>query len=602
MAPNVTNAQRAEIDKNYQWDLSTIYGSIDEWNKEYISTKDKLPSLTKYKGSLLKDANTLLEFLNLDTEINRKLDKLFSYAHLLNDEDTTNTKNQELFGKIVNLNNEYSKITTFVKPELLKSNYEQIKAFYKDLPELKEYEVLLEEIYRYKEHTLDEREERIVAELNKSLSSPSEIFEKLTDADMKFPDIVDEKGNSVEFTESNYSIFIRSKDRRVRKDAFNILHNTYGKYKNTLSETYASLVEVEVALSKIYNFESAIKMSLFDDNIDVSVYDNLVKTVNENLKELYKYYDLRKKILNLDEQHLYDTYVSLVEDDNKNYTFSEAKDLVLKALSVLGDDYVEILNKAFDEKWIDVFNNVGKRSGAYSSGCYDTNPFILLNFEGKLDDVSTLSHELGHSVHSYLSREFNSYQNASYKIFVAEVASTVNELLLNNYMLKNTSDKNEKLSILNKQLELFKSTIFRQTMFAEFERDMHAIVEQNGVLTNEVLCDAYYKLVKKYFGDSVYIDETIKYEWSRIPHFYYNFYVYKYATGLSAAAFIASQILSGNKEYIEKYKNFLKLGGSMYPIDELKQIDIDMTKKEVVESAIEMFKNTLEEFEKLIDS
>lgn len=593
---------RSEIDKNYQWDLSTIYGSIDEWNKEYISTKDKLPSLTKYKGSLLKDANTLLEFLNLDTEINRKLDKLFSYAHLLNDEDTTNTKNQELFGKIVNLNNEYSKITTFVKPELLKSNYEQIKAFYKDLPELKEYEVLLEEIYRYKEHTLDEREERIVAELNKSLSSPSEIFEKLTDADMKFPDIVDEKGNSVEFTESNYSIFIRSKDRRVRKDAFNILHNTYGKYKNTLSETYASLVEVEVALSKIYNFESAIKMSLFDDNIDVSVYDNLVKTVNENLKELYKYYDLRKKMLNLDEQHLYDTYVSLVEDDNKNYTFSEAKDLVLKALSVLGDDYVEILNKAFDEKWIDVFNNVGKRSGAYSSGCYDTNPFILLNFEGKLDDVSTLSHELGHSVHSYLSREFNSYQNASYKIFVAEVASTVNELLLNNYMLKNTSDKNEKLSILNKQLELFKSTIFRQTMFAEFERDMHAIVEQNGVLTNEVLCDAYYKLVKKYFGDSVYIDETIKYEWSRIPHFYYNFYVYKYATGLSAAAFIASQILSGNKEYIEKYKNFLKLGGSMYPIDELKQIDIDMTKKEVVESAIEMFKNTLEEFEKLIDS
>ena len=593
---------RSEIDKNYQWDLSTIYGSIDEWNKEYISTKDKLPSLTKYKGSLLKDANTLLEFLNLDTEINRKLDKLFSYAHLLNDEDTTNTKNQELFGKIVNLNNEYSKITTFVKPELLKSNYEQIKAFYKDLPELKEYEVLLEEIYRYKEHTLDEREERIVAELNKSLSSPSEIFEKLTDADMKFPDIVDEKGNSVEFTESNYSIFIRSKDRRVRKDAFNILHNTYGKYKNTLSETYASLVEVEVALSKIYNFESAIKMSLFDDNIDVSVYDNLVKTVNENLKELYKYYDLRKKILNLDEQHLYDTYVSLVEDDNKNYTFSEAKDLVLKALSVLGDDYVEILNKAFDEKWIDVFNNVGKRSGAYSSGCYDTNPFILLNFEGKLDDVSTLSHELGHSVHSYLSREFNSYQNASYKIFVAEVASTVNELLLNNYMLKNTSDKNEKLSILNKQLELFKSTIFRQTMFAEFERDMHAIVEQNGVLTNEVLCDAYYKLVKKYFSDSVYIDEAIKYEWSRIPHFYYNFYVYKYATGLSAAAFIASQILSGNEEYIEKYKNFLKLGGSMYPIDELKQIDIDMTKKEVVESAIEMFKNTLEEFEKLIDS
>lgn len=593
---------RNEIDSNYKWDLKTIYIDITEWNKEYNEVQNNLKNLKKYENILLKDAKTLLEFLELDTNISRKLDKLFSYAHLLNDEDTTNTTNQELFGKIVNLNNEYSEITSFVRPELLKSDYQKIELFYEKESKLKEYKNVLEEIYRYKNHTLNEKEEKIVAILNKSLSSPSEIFEKLTDADMKFGTIKDENLKEVEFTESNYSLFIRSKDRRVRKDAFNLLHNTYGKYKNTLSETYASQIEVEDAISKIYNFESAIKMSLYDDNIDIKVYDNLVKTVNNNLNELYKYYDLRKDILKLDKQHLYDTYVSLIEDDNKNYTFLEAKELVLSSLNILGEDYIEILNKAFNEKWIDVYNNVGKRSGAYSSGCYDTNPFILLNYEGKLDDVSTLAHELGHSVHSYYSRNNNSYQDASYKIFVAEVASTVNELLLNNYMLKNTSDKKEKLSILNKQLELFKSTIFRQTMFAEFEQNMHALKESGQILTNEVLCNSYYELVKKYFGDSVYIDEEIKYEWSRIPHFYYNFYVYKYATGLSAASYIVSQILTGNKEYIERYKNFLKLGGSMYPIDELKTIDIDMTKQEVVESAIQMFKNTLEEFKKLIDS
>lgn len=593
---------RNEIDSNYKWNLKTIYIDITEWNKEYNEVQNNLKNLKKYENILLKDAKTLLEFLELDTNISRKLDKLFSYAHLLNDEDTTNTTNQELFGKIVNLNNEYSEITSFVRPELLKSDYQKIELFYEEESKLKEYKNVLEEIYRYKNHTLNEKEEKIVAILNKSLSSPSEIFEKLTDADMKFGTIKDENLKEVEFTESNYSLFIRSKDRRVRKDAFNLLHNTYGKYKNTLAETYASQIEVEDAISKIYNFESAIKMSLYDDNIDIKVYDNLVKTVNNNLNELYKYYDLRKDILKLDKQHLYDTYVSLIEDDNKNYTFLEAKELVLSSLNILGEDYIEILNKAFNEKWIDVYNNVGKRSGAYSSGCYDTNPFILLNYEGKLDDVSTLAHELGHSVHSYYSRSNNSYQDASYKIFVAEVASTVNELLLNNYMLKNTSDKKEKLSILNKQLELFKSTIFRQTMFAEFEQNMHALKENGQILTNEVLCNSYYELVKKYFGDSVYIDEEIKYEWSRIPHFYYNFYVYKYATGLSAASYIVSQILTGNKEYIERYKNFLKLGGSMYPIDELKTIDIDMTKQEVVESAIQMFKNTLEEFKKLIDS
>ena len=590
---------RSETDKNYQWDLSLIYKTLEEWNKEYKEAEQEMKEISKYEKTVLDNANNLYDYLELDTKISRKLDKLYSFAHLSNDEDTTNTKNQELVGKIRNLYDEYSKINTFFKPLLLKEDYKKIEKFYEDCPTLKEYEFILEQLFRYKEHTLNENEEKIVAEFSKSLSSPSEIFEKLTDADMKFGDIIDEKGEKVEFTDSNYSRFIRSKNRRVRKDAFEILYNTYSNYKNTLAETYASQLEVEAAISKIYNFNSAREESLYSDNIDVSVYDNLVTTVNDNLKELYKYYEFRKEVLNLDEQHLYDTYVNLVEDIDKDYSFSEAKELVLKSLSVLGDDYIEILNKAFDEKWIDVYNNVGKRGGAYSSGCYDTKPYILLNFEGKLDDVSTLAHELGHSVHSYYSRKYNPYQYSDYTLFVAEVASTVNELLLNNYLLKNSKDKNEKISILNKQLELFKSTIFRQTMFAEFERDMHDLIEKKEVLTHEVISNEYKKIVKKYFGESVYIDELIKYEWARIPHFYYNFYVYKYATGLSAASYIVTQILNGDKEYIEKYKNFLKLGGRMYPLDELKTIDIDMTKQEVVESAIKMFKNSLEEFKKL---
>lgn len=593
---------RSEVDKNYQWDLSKIYVDINSFNNEYEEVKKEMNDVLKYKDSVMESAQNLFNFLELDTKISRKLDKLYTFAHLSNDEDTTNTKNQELVGRIINLYNDYSKMTTFFKPTLLKYDYAIIQKFYEVCPNLKEYEFILEQLFRYKEHTLNENEEKIVAEFSKSLSSPSEIFEKLTDADMKFGDIIDEDGNKVEFTDSNYSKYIRSKDRRVRIDAFNMLYNTYSSYKNTLAETYSSQLEVESALAKIYKFKSAREESLYGDNIDESVYDNLVNTVNENLKELYKYYELRKDILKLDEQHLYDTYVNLVESSDKDYTFEEAKELVINSLSILGEDYIEILNKAFDEKWIDVYNNKGKRGGAYSSGSYDTNPYILLNFEGKLDDVSTLAHELGHSVHSYYSRKNNPYQYANYTLFVAEVASTVNELLLNNYMLKNSTDKNEKIEILNKQLELFKSTIFRQTMFAEFERDMHQKIENKEILTNETISDNYYKIVEKYFGDSVYIDELIKYEWERIPHFYYNFYVYKYATGLSASCYITTQILNGNKEYIEKYKNFLKLGGRMYPLDELKTIDIDMTQKDVVESAINMFKNTLEEFKELIDS
>ena len=419
---------------------------------------------------------------------------------------------------------------------------------------------------------------------------------------MTYGNIIDENGESVELTDSNYNKYIKSNDRRVRKEAFDELYRVYSNFKNTICSTIKGNIEANTSIAKIRGYESAIEASLFSDNIDVSVYNNLIDTVSNNLSSLFKYYDLKKKILGLDEMHLYDTYVSIINEKPREYTFDEAKELVKKALSVLGDKYINDLNNAFTKKWIDIYNNKGKRGGAYSGGSYDTYPYVLLNFEGTLNDVSTLAHELGHSMHSYYSRLNNSYQDSNYKIFVAEVASTVNELLLSKYLLKNTSDKREKLIILNNLLDLFKATIFRQTMFAEFEKNIYEKHEKGEILTAELLCNDYYELNKKYFGNSVYVDDEIKYEWERIPHFYYYFYVYKYATGLSAACYIVNGILSGSKDALDNYLKFLTLGGSMDPLDELKVAGIDMTKPDSILSAIHMFDEILEEFEQLYNA
>ena len=379
-----------------------------------------------------------------------------------------------------------------------------------------------------------------------------------------------------------------------------MLLETYAKYKNTISNTFKENVDYLVGMAKIEKFNSSLEASLFSDNIDTTVYNNLIETVHKNLNVLYKYYDLKKEILNLDELHLYDIYVELIKDLDKEYSFEEAKEIVINALSILGDDYINNLKKAFDERWIDVYNNVGKRGGAYSSGFYDTNPFVLLNFEGKLNDVSTLAHELGHSMHTYYSCKNNTYNNSGYKIFVAEVASTVNELILNKYLLKNSKDKKEKLFILNNLMELFKGTIYRQTMFAEFERDMHKKYEDGEILTNELLSNEYYKLNKEYFGPNVVVDEEIKYEWERIPHFYYDFYVYKYAIGLSSACYIVDGIVNNKPNALENYLKFLKSGGSDYPANELKIAGVDVNSSEVIESAIKMFDETINEFKTLI--
>ena len=592
--------KREEIEEKYTWDLSYIYKNDKAWETDFNKISKEIKQISKFKGILVSNAQNLLDYLELSCSLERKLYKLYYYANLKHDQDTTNPNYQEMLGKIKNLLNKYEEINAYANPELMSVDYNLIKTYYKQESKLKEYKFILENIYRFKKHILSNESEKLLSSLSKVFDNPADTFERLTDADIKFGMITDDNGHEVELTESNYRVFLQSKNRDVRKQAFEQILGKYGEFKNTISSTFAGNVDILTTLAKLKNYRSSLEAALFNDNVSVKVYNNLIETISEHLDVIYRYFNLKKKFLKVDEFHLYDQYVDLVNESSKKYSFEEGKKLVLQALSVLGNDYINNLNKAFTERWIDVYNNVGKRGGAYSSGFYDTKPYILLNYENTLNDVSTLAHELGHSMHTYYSCLNNPYQYSQYTIFVAEVASTVNELLLNFYLLNNTNDKEEKKYILSNLMDLFKATLYRQTMFAEFERDMHVKVENGEVLTNELLCNEYYKLNLKYFSPDVVVDDVIKYEWERIPHFYYNFYVYKYSIGLSCACYIVDGILNKKDKALENYLKFLSSGGSDYPINELKIAGIDVTKKEVIESAIKMFDSFIEQFEELM--
>jgi len=593
---------RCEIEDKYKWDLTKIYKDEKEWQKDFDDVKEKILKVLEYKDSFLSNGKKLYEYLKYDEEVSRKLEKIYYYAHLNYDADTLDEKYKVMTNKVSDLFTKYNELSSFVVPEILKLDEEKLNTFYKEEEKLEDYRFSIENIYRFKNHTLDEEKEKMLSNLSKCLSNPEETYEALTDSDFEYDYITDEKGNKVKFNESNYSLFIKSKDRSVRKRAFEMLHNKYKKYIRTITSTYKGEVETNVVLAKIRNYDSAISASLYSDNVPVDIYNNLIKVVNDNMNVLYDYYDLKKEILSLDRLHMYDTYVEIINKTDKKYSFDEAKKIVIDALSVLGDKYVKNLKKAFDEKWIDIYHSKGKRSGAYSSGNFDVNPYVLLNFEGTLNDVSTLAHELGHSMHTYLSCKNNPYQYSSYEIFVAEVASTVNELLLANYMLKNSKNKEEKLAVINHILDLYKATLYRQTMFAEFEKETHKLREKGEVLTSDLLSNTYYNLVKKYFGPNVLCDDLIKYEWARIPHFYYNFYVYKYATGISAASYIVDGILNNKEGTLENYMKFLKSGGSMYPLDELKIASVNLNSESVILSAIKTFEKYLKEFKDIYNS
>ncbi len=590
---------RESIDKKYTWDLENIYNNLSDFEEDFKKLKDMINKMKEYENVMLKSSKDFYETLEFYYMTNRILDKLYSYANLLFDTDTSNNNSQELKSRVTNLYADLSKNSYFVSVNILKLDYSEIEKFYEEEPRLRKYEKILKDEFRYKDHTLSDGEEKLLSSMNKALGNNYDTYELLKDCDLTFDKIKDENGNEILIDNSNYSLYIESRDRRVRKEAFEVLYDKYKQYKNTFASLISNYVNEEITISKIKKFNSAIESSLYADEVNLEVYNNLIDSVHSGLDILYKYYDLKKEVLELDEIHLYDAYVSMTKEFNKNYNFEEATEIVKKALSILGEEYLQILNSGLQDRWIDVYPTKNKRTGGYSSGSYDTYPYILLNYQDKYSDMSTLAHELGHSIHSYYTRKNNEYEYGDYSIFVAEVASTVNELLLAKYMIKNSSNKEEKLYILNKLMELIRATIYRQTMFAEFEKDIFQMAENDEILTADSLCKKYYDLNKIYFGNNVVIDEEIQYEWERIPHFYYNFYVYKYATGLSCACKIVDNILSGKKDAIENYINFLKCGRSKNPIDSLKVAGVDVTKKEVVDSAIKMFDEVIEEFKNL---
>ena len=476
--------------------------------------------------------------------------------------------------------------------------YSDIERMYSEYSKLKEYETYFKKAFRYKKYMLSELEEKLISDLSKTYSDNESIFSTLTDSDIDFGTIIDENDREVTLTNTNYSIYVKSSNRRVRRDAFIKLYSVYKRYKTSLSCLLEGEVKQTATFNKIRGYKSSLEAAMYHDELNEKVYDAIIDSVSNGLEPLFKYYRLKKEILGVDELHIYDTYADIIKKYNKKYSFEDAKKLILETVSVFGDDYVKNINKAFDERWIDVMPNTGKTGGAFSGGCYDTVPYILTNFQGEFNDVSTLIHELGHSMHSYYSRNNNPYQYSNYSIVVAEVASTVNELLLAMHVIKTTNNIEEKLYILDRLMSLFKGTIYRQTMYEEFEKFLYENVEHEITLTSDLLCDKFYELNKKYYGPDVVLDDVIRYEWGRMPHLYYNFYMYKYATGLSSACQIVKQILDGDKGAVENYIKFLKTGSTMAPNEELKINGVDLTKRSVCDNAIKMFSDIVDEFEK----
>ena len=590
---------RKEVKKEDKWNIDAVYGSIEEFNNDVKLLEKELDKLVSMEKSFLSNSKEFSEFFIQDEKVSRLLEKLSIYANCKNDEDKGNSVYQELKGKIINLFALYNEKTSSVIPKIIKEDTETINRYVLEQESLKPYKHFFDTIINRKTHTLDEKVEKALSMYQPVLSASGQTSSYLTNADLKLGMIKDEEGNDVFLTEANYSTYIKSPNRDVRKQTFENLYSAYSGVINTLSSTYSTTVNKDSITAKLRNYDNSISMYLNPNKIPIELYNNLISVVRNNLDTLYNYYDLKKDILNLDEFHLYDSYAKVVKDNDRKYTFDEAKDIVIKALSVYGDEYINVLKTAFSDGWIDKYPNKGKKSGAYSTGSVDTMPYVLLNFTGDYNDVSTLAHELGHSMHTYFTVKNNPYITADYPIFLAEIASTTNELLLSHYMYEHSASKDEKLSILNEKLDLFKATIYRQTMFAEFEKNAHDYVDSGNILTKDYLDDMYYDLNKTYFGPNVVVDEDIKYEWSRIPHFYTPFYVYQYATSLSISCYVALNIINKTPGFVEKYLEFLQSGGRDYPLEVLKIIDVDLKDTKVFESALEDFKNTLDEFKKI---
>ena len=592
---------RSEVKEEYKWDLSTIYKSIEEFEADYKKCEKLVKNFLEHNETMLNGSKELLAMIKDKEEFEELYCKIAVYAHLKLSENLGDNSSIELSGKVDNLADIIGKNTYFIVPNLLKLEFDTLDKWMNENENLALYRRMFEETFRYKPHHLSEIEEKLISDLGKAFDGSANLYDTLSDSDMRYPSVKDSKGKKHELTDTTFRTHLISSDRVLRKNAFETLYNTYKQFGNTYAEMQRNTVNLNSAFAKVMKYDGALESSLFEDEVPKTIYDNLIKVVNENLDVMHKYYKMEKEVLGIDDFAWYDTYLDLVKKDKTRYPYSKGKELTIKSLSVLGSEYREILDKAFNEKWVDVYPNVGKSGGAFSGGSYYTKPFILHNYQDDLRSVETLVHELGHSIHSYYTRNNNPYVYGDYTIFVAEVASTVNELLLIKYLINNATKRSEKLNYLNRFMELVKATIFRQTMFAEFEKIIYELNEKDEILTLDLISDEYYKLVKKYFGEDVILPENIKYEWMRISHFHRSFYVYKYATGLSAACYIVNDILSGKENAVENYIEFLKTGSRMAPLEELKIAGVDLNKKEVIKNAINMFNDAIDEFKETYD-
>ena len=591
--------KRSEVDKQYTWAIEDIYPTDEAWAEDLSRLKEIPDRIKAFKGRLGESGDTLLEFLKLSDDISVLVDSLANYAQRKSDEDTAVSKYQAMMGQLMSCYVEINSAGSFETPELISIPDERMNELYKEQPALELYRLNLDRIRRKRDHVLSENEERIMALAGDALSSPENIFSMFSDADLKFPDALDKDGNAHQVTHGSYSPLMQQSDRVLRKNAFESMYHTYDKFKNTMASTLSAQIKSVQFYSKARKYSSSLEASLEAHEVPVEVYTNLIEAVHQNMHYMYDYVALRKRLLGVDELHFYDLYTHIVSDVEMKITFDQAKETVLKALAPMGEDYLNIMREGFANRWIDVFENEGKASGAYSAGAR-VHPFVMLNHKDTLNCMFTLAHEMGHAIHSYLSNKNQPVAYSDYVIFVAEVASTCNEALLMQYLLKNTDDKREKAYLINYFLEQFRTTLYRQTMFAEFELKINELVSSGESLTADMLNNIYMELNKLYFGEGMTYDPEIALEWARIPHFYYNYYVYQYATGYSAAIALSTRILNEGESAVKDYIGFLSGGCSKDPISLLRGAGVDMATAEPINKALKLFGSLIGQMDDLM--
>lgn len=588
------------IEEKYIWNTNDIYKNNEEFEKDCKEVFDKVSEIKKYKGKLKESSENIYIVNKLDEEIGELFSKLYAYAMLKHHRNMAEPENLKLYRKVEMMAPKISSELSFITPELLSIDESTLEKYLNENQKLNRYKRVINDILKSKKHVLSEEGENILSNYSEVFAAPDNIFTMLSDVDFKFDDIVLENNEKAKLTQGTYIKYLTDPNVCIRKQAFTNMYNMYKKYINTINEIYQTQVKKQVVTAKLRNYNSSLEKAVDAEDSTVEVYNNLIKTVNDNLQINHKYMALKKKLLGIEDMHMYDIYLNSLKVDEENISYIEAQEIIKDALKILGKEYVEKIDFAFNNRWIDVYETENKHSGAYSMGVYGVHPYILTNYMNNINSVSTVAHELGHTMHSYYSNTNQNYVDSDYTIMVAEVASTVNEILLSEYLINKETDLKKKAMLINEQIDEIRATLIRQTMFAEFEKWVHEKVEENNPLTAEDLNNKYYELNKKYFGENVNVDEDIKYEWARIPHFYSCFYVYKYATGISSAITIAQKILSNEKGYVERYLNMLKKGGSEKSLDLLRSVDVDLETKTPIENAFKYYNDKIDELEEII--